>query len=431
MDSLRAFDEDSAYAASGDVEDAIEAPPEIGIDERRMHVRAYNYWVGLLDGRPYPNISELDPRTIDDFGPHSVLLDFSEGGDDPKVSWLGHALREECDLLGDIRRISDVPKRSLLSRLTDHYMQIIANQAPIGFEAEFMGQRGRNTMYRGILMPFSSSGESIDFIYGVINWKEVADPATTAGIAEQARSLLAAAPAAASSPVWADGPNAEVPAPEPEPEPSEAPAWDEPALPFEAGLADRLCAARESAEAATGAEARSRGALYRALGQAYDFALAAEAEPGDYAEMLEDAGIKAQARAPMTAVAKLVFGVRCDKARLTEFAAVLSFARREALPMGGLCPRLEATEGGLKALVAAERKARRPEPRPDSGADLGDAARAALRAARPLGHVAIEAGEEEFVLLVGRRDEVGGVAVVCAVADPALLERAIRKAATR
>src|SRR3954451_25022507 len=112
MDSLRAFDEDPAYAASDEVEDAIEAPPEIGTDERRMHVRAYNYWVSLLDGRPFPSIKDLDPHTLDDFGPHSVLLDFTDGTDDPKVAWLGGALREECNLLGDIRRISDVPKRS-------------------------------------------------------------------------------------------------------------------------------------------------------------------------------------------------------------------------------------------------------------------------------------------------------------------------------
>ena len=208
MDNLRAFEEDQGYSAADD-EPAMDAPPEIGVDERRMHVRAYNYWVSLLDGRPYPSIGDLEPNTLDDFGPHSVLLDFSDGTDDPKVQWLGLALREECDLLGDIRKISDVPKRSLLSRLTDHYLQIIANCAPIGFEAEFLGQRGKNTMYRGILMPFSSDGDTIDFIYGVINWKEVADSATSARIAEEAAKALAAAPAVESSPVWADGPNAE------------------------------------------------------------------------------------------------------------------------------------------------------------------------------------------------------------------------------
>jgi hypothetical protein len=415
MDSLRAFDEQPDYGAAEE-DGGIEAPPDIGLDERRMHVRAYNYWVSLLDGRPYPSIDDLEPDTLGDFGPNSVLLDFSDGGDDPKVSWLGEALGEECDLLGDIRRISDVPKRSLLSRLTDHYMQIIANRAPIGFEAEFVGQRGRNTMYRGILMPFSSTGETIDFIYGVINWKEIADSATASAIAEQAATALAAAAPVEASPIWADGPNAE-------PLALDAPAaWDEPELDLAAGLADRLCAARDSAEAARGADQRSHAALYRALSQAYDFALAAEADEAGYAELLDDAGLKAQARAPMTPVAKLVFGADCDKARLTEFAAALSWARRRQLPAGALRELLD--RDGLKALVLAERRARRPEPGPDAG----EAARASLRAARPLGHVDLP-GPDEFVLLVARRDEVGGLAIVAPVADKALLERAIRKAA--
>ena len=65
------------YPAAPDEEPAIERPPEIGVDERRMHVRAYNYWVSLLAGRPYPSIQDVDPHKIEDFGPHSVLLDFS------------------------------------------------------------------------------------------------------------------------------------------------------------------------------------------------------------------------------------------------------------------------------------------------------------------------------------------------------------------
>jgi hypothetical protein len=415
MDSLRAFDEQSDYGAAED-DGGIEVPPEIGLDERRMHVRAYNYWVSLLDGRAYPSIDALDPEALGDFGPNSVLLDFSDGGD-PAIAWLGDALREECDLIGSVRRISEVPKRSLLSRLTDHYMQIIANKAPIGFEAEFVGQRGKNTMYRGILMPFSSTGESIDFIYGVINWKEIADSATASAIAQQASTALAAASQPGASPVWADGPNAE-----PLELDSPEPAWDEPELDLDAGLADRLGIARDSADAARGADQRSRGALYRALGLAYDFALAAEADREAYAELLDDAGLKAQARAPMTPVVKLVFGSEYDKGRLTEFAAALSWARRQELPAGALRERLE--NEGLKSLVQAERRLRRPEPKPDTG----ESARAALRAARPLGHVDLP-GPDEFVLLIARRDEVGGLAVIAPVADAAMLERAIRKAA--
>ena len=431
MDNLRAFEEDSGYGAGADDEPAIEAPPEIGVDERRMHVRAYNYWVSLLDGRPYPLISDLEPHTLDDFGPYSVLLDFSDGTDDPKVAWLGGELREECDLIGEIRRISDVPKRSLLSRLTDHYLQIIANCAPIGFEAEFVGQRGQNTMYRGILMPFSSDGDAIDFIYGVINWKEVADSATTAQIAREAARAIAAAPAVEASPVWADGPNAEPIEPlEPLPVTAAEEEWDaplpEPVLGPDAGLADRLSAARESAEAVKSADVRSRAALYRALGQAYDFALAAEGDPEDYAGILEEAGLKAQARAPMTPVVKLVFGADYDKGRLTEFAAALSWARREEVPSGGFRDYLEASEGGLKGLVQAERAARRPGPKPDAG----EALREALRAAVPFAFADMDAGGEEFVLLVARREGEGRVAIVAPpVADKALVDRVIRKAA--
>src|SRR3546814_14199041 len=69
-------------------------------------------------------------------------------------------------------RSSQIPGRSLLSRLTDHYLQIIANRAPIGFEAEYESDRGVTIMYRGILLPFSSDDDTIDFIMGVINRSE-------------------------------------------------------------------------------------------------------------------------------------------------------------------------------------------------------------------------------------------------------------------
>jgi hypothetical protein len=440
MDTYRAFEDEADYSLPEE-EPAIERPPEIGVDERRMHVRAYNYWVSLLDGRAYPSIRDLNPHSIEDFGPHSVLLDFTKGTEDPAIVFIGRALRTECKLDGDIGFISQVPSRSLLSRLTDHYLQIIANCAPIGFEAEFVSQAGRNTMYRGILMPFSSDGDTIDFIYGVINWKEVADTATIAGIASEAGRI--GAPAAAQAcPVWADGPNS---APL-----DEAPfdggaslliddgldmglAFDEGeqagqgclAFDPDAGLADRLCAARETAEAVKSADARSRSALYRALGQAYDFALAAEAEPEDYAEILEDAGLKGQARAPMTPVVKLIFGVDYDKTRLTEFAAALSYGRREGVAAGELSRFLERFAGGLKGVVQAERKARRPQATPVQAEDNRDR----LRRAAVIASVEVPgSGEDEFVLLVARRQANGALAVLAPVNDAALVERAIKKA---
>lgn len=164
-----------------DEEDGVSEPPPavIGTDERRMQVRAYNHWASLLGDNSFPSIEDLEPENLPDFGPYSVLLDFTLGVENPGIQYLGDQLAVECGTHEEIDALSDIPSRSLLSRITDHYMQILANQAPIGFEAEFVNQRGATILYRGILLPYSSDGEAIDFIYGVINWKEMADQMTT------------------------------------------------------------------------------------------------------------------------------------------------------------------------------------------------------------------------------------------------------------
>lgn len=213
MDILRRgideYDDDPSAAAPG-----IEAPPMIGQDERRMHVRAYNFWAKLLEGRSFPAIDSLDLDELGDFGPNSLLLDFTSGIDNPAISFIGTALASECELDDEVHYIADVPRRSLLSRLTDHYLQIIANRAPIGFEAEFVNARGATILYRGVLLPFSSDDDTIDFILGVINWKQAAEPELAASLADELVEEMAAEIAAPlrrpTVPVWADGPEAEI-----------------------------------------------------------------------------------------------------------------------------------------------------------------------------------------------------------------------------
>ncbi len=217
MDTYRGYltnepEDDGVPGALGrsDDEGRREPPPlSIGQDERRMQVRAYNHWASQLDGRNYPSIEALEPDKLTDFGPYGVLLDFTGGIEDPAVQFIGERLADECEATGPIARLSDVPPRSLLSRITDHYMQIIANQAPIGFEAEFVNARGLTVAYRGILLPYSSDDDTIDFIYGVINWKELADQKTTDDLLQAIDQALEPKPATAPAETlagWADGP---------------------------------------------------------------------------------------------------------------------------------------------------------------------------------------------------------------------------------
>ena len=579
-------------------EDTVrELPPEaIGQDERRMQVRAYNHWASLLGDASFPSIELLEPENLEDFGPNSVLLDFSRGIEDPAVQFLGDKLADECGAHGSaIMKLSDVPPRSLLSRITDHYMQILANQAPIGFEAEFVNERGASVLYRGILLPFSSDEETIDFIYGVINWKEMADAATAdellLAIDQAIDEKLAAGPSEEedtpqrhhAGPVteWADSPAHETS--DVEPVVAEANLWDEdeagqelgsdslgsdsavsndnvasfgeapvdfgevdddlPTPDFghfelddpefdefgeeieedeegesgasysfasladyieaptkkvvdleaerfdpedykveepageveepseketsreveavedthddvepldtndsedggadedEAGhafdpdatLHDCLASARELAHSARLSEDRSRQALYAAVGRAYDVSLAAKEEPDAFNELIEDNGLTVQERAPMTPVVKLVFGQDYDKTRLTEYAAVLSHAHRLDLERGSLADYLAGAEGGLKSVVAAERRLRREESGQvvEEEGDVRAKLAQKLRELDALMFDALSSEGPEFSLVMVRRDGEGNVAMIGEIVDDvALIERAGKK----
>lgn len=569
-----------------------ELPPSpIGQDERRMQVRAYNHWASQLVDRTFPSIEDLEPAELPDFGPYSVLLDFTHGIEDPSIRFLGTRLAEECGAQGAYERLSDVPSRSLLSRITDHYMQILANQAPIGFEAEFVNQRGATILYRGILLPYSSDDQTIDFIYGVINWKELADQLTTDELLLEIDQALAAdddapvgdhaalPPLVAREPIqgWADGPD-EVPAtddPFPVPSFDSGTAADTGAEPLDladnddagleaiygdaegdlyeaieatdedgpddarfasllslggavvsddydedepfgaaefgegpgqesvaeflprrtarakspldltgamevspaseaeadspprfdgerdfdarfgtehadnedygfasngadidvgsgtdgASLYDCLAEARELALAARSSEDRSRGALYAAVGRAYDVSLAAAEAPEEFAELVTDSGLTMQDRAPMTPVVKLVFGADYDKTRLTEYAAVLTHAHRVGVARGTLADYLGKADGGLKGVVQSERALRRAEQgEPARRETPREALARKLRAIAPLGFEDIAEDGPEFALVMIRRDGAGNVVVVGEIADDvALIEKAGRK----
>lgn len=457
------------YEASIDEQGAAAAPPQaIGQDERRMQVRAYNFWASLLDQGQFPPVHSLLDGQYPDFADHSVLLHFDSGIEDPAIPFLGDALAEECQAGGPLQRLSDVPGRSLLSRITDHYLQIIANQAPIGFEAEFVNQRGRTILYRGILLPFSTDNVTIDYIYGVINWKELADQQTTDALLLEIEKVLdhpgeraigAAQRRAAVGPLetWADGPDggsfaeryddtspldladfvAELPGSHeyaataifcdpPEFQSAlDAEFIGDEAAP--ASLADWLASARDLAHIAHSNEDRTRSALYIAIGRAWDFALAAQAAPEDFAEMVADAGLTMQQRAPLTPLVKLVFGADYDKTRITEYATALVHAQRQGLGYGELAGFLGKAAGGLKGVVALERKLRREESgkaAPAAQAPLVDHLRA--MAHKPLYALAPEG--PEFALVMVRRLENGSVVLLGEFADDQpLFERAARR----
>jgi hypothetical protein len=424
MDTLygpNGADDDNSYEY-----DAIDAPLLVSRNERRLHALAYEHWSSLLGDRTLPSIADLDPAALASFSDNSVLFDFTLGTENPAIIYVGSSLRQECGIDTVIERADQLPAGSLLTCLAPHHDEAIKNAAPVSFEAKFTNQRNAHILYRGILLPFSSNGSTIDFIYGVMSWKELACDALSRGLnAEIENALRISSVPADIAEMWAEGLDQSEEIGSDDFDLAEANAdsaedifdlagydcpteCDETAS--ESGLISLLDSARESAESAQDCNARSRIALYAAIGRAYDVALAARKAPEDYAALLEINAIAVPERSPNTAVIKLVFGADYDKTRIAEYATALDYAFAQDLPAGTLAPCIEQHEGGLKGLVHAVRASK------SSGETHGNQrlarASAKLLKAKPISISDIAWDENGLGIAILRRSEDGNLTII-------------------
>ncbi len=123
----------------------------------------------------------------------------------------------------------------------------------------------------------------------------------------------------------------------------------------------------QTAERAIAADSRSRGALYQAVGKAWDFALAAEDRPEAFAALLDDAGLAAQDRAPMTPIVKLVFGATPRQDTACRICLCSAMRGKRASVAANSRAYLDRYPGGLKGLVKDARARRKPERRSRNG----------------------------------------------------------------
>ncbi|MFD2502087.1 hypothetical protein ACFSTI_29030 [Rhizorhabdus histidinilytica] len=126
----------------------------------------------------------------------------------------------------------------------------------------------------------------------------------------------------------------------------------------------------------------------------------------------------------MTPIVKLVFGRDYDRKRITEFAAVLTHARRLCLAAGMVEAWLSGLAGGIKAVVATERGERRPALK----VDKVRSARMMLGSAPSRATVDLGAVEDDIVLLIARRQDDGRLAIVSRpIGERALVDQALQR----
>jgi hypothetical protein len=158
---MKAVDDSTAAEA------LLSAFEDIAAAERRKHATVFNYWLSIRGDRHFPPIRDLDPLEISDAGPISVLLELIGGGEDADIRHLGQAIKAGIK----VERISEAPTSSLLACIAKQLPLISNSRQALAFEDEFSAD-GASTRCWVTLLPFSSTGTYVDYVYGLVTLAE-------------------------------------------------------------------------------------------------------------------------------------------------------------------------------------------------------------------------------------------------------------------
>lgn len=141
--------------------------------DRRLASRFLKYWESLRGNKGFPLIADLNFDVMGEFVPYAFNLDLTADADDPKICFLGRQLARDCG--GDVTNqgISRLLPQSLLARAIERRGEVVSEGKPCLISDEYINAEGNKVLYRAVMMPFSTTGHTIDFIIGAINSKTV------------------------------------------------------------------------------------------------------------------------------------------------------------------------------------------------------------------------------------------------------------------
>jgi hypothetical protein len=427
------------------------------IEYQRQKLRAMMAWVKLNDGAKLPELADAQAAVPALLSPMSVVFDLEPLRDNPVISFLGRELEQLSEPFRAPGEQAASASSLLLSLIFEQSAETISSQAPHEFAAKWQSRNGNLFSIAGFALPFSKGDYHMNQVLAAISIEELAqttsEPGDEADDQITSELLLEQELEPADDPQLAEPPRevpfilvnlpSQVESVRPQKAgDAEAPRNQLQIARVETGqdedildlsnwsLTMRLEEARSLAAAANVSETRSHGALYAAIGSAYDLAIAASQNPQELEKILHEAKITVARRAPMTAIVKLVFGSNYDKTRVTEYSAALAHARRIGLRNGALSDLLQENEGGLKSLVQEERRLRKVEQgkTPTLRTEPSAALAKKLRTLPALSSSELSATGDEFVLVLARRSNGGTPVLVGEIPrDLAMLERAARK----
>ena len=141
------------------------------VTERRGTLRLYKIWDAARGERDLPLLTQFDLSLIERFGADCFLLEFDKG-ETPKFRYFGRNLAREIgrDLTG--RPVSEVPRFSLLAHVVANCIGASAQHKATGVSGSFIAAADQHLIYRGILLPFSADGITVDALLGFYRSRE-------------------------------------------------------------------------------------------------------------------------------------------------------------------------------------------------------------------------------------------------------------------
>jgi hypothetical protein len=136
---------------------------------KSKHASVLDYWLSIRGDREFPPLHDLDPLKLSDAGPCSALLELIGGGEDAEIRHLGETLKMD----GAVERIIDAPSPSILSSIARKLSIVAISRNFLAFEDQFLTA---DTVTRCwvTLLPLSSAGAWVDYVYAFVTFETVA-----------------------------------------------------------------------------------------------------------------------------------------------------------------------------------------------------------------------------------------------------------------
>jgi len=343
--------EEDASGLEG-IQDDFSAKTDVLDEERRLHLRAFDYWHQLKAEKAYPLFTDLRAEDLAPYKSNSLLLEFNKNGAVVRFigARVGVLIEAPIEVGGYLK---DFPESAFARALLEQFEHEEGRAKAAEFE--FVED---HINCRGIMLPFSSDGMSPHFVMVISNFRQ--QESQEQGSAQALDTLISAGQQAAGGVAHNDKGN--------------------------------------------------RLSLYGALAAALAIYEAATLSEGAFDALLADVGLRAQKRAPFTPALKIVFGKDYDKTRLTEYASALSYAVRQGKTSESLPEFLSIMPGGIKGCVQKERALKRTQ----AGTPEYNRHQEAIEKLQhaPAVLLADITTDRDFCLILARQNKGGGIDVL-------------------